>query len=297
MTSARLRNFIAVMWLIAMCLSLCAAATGLATSCGINESHPAAPEQPPASSLPTVPPGPEHTRDRTPNVDPGGRPASSVPPLPNVDPGHVGDHTDIGDTFDANRRSQSELIPTSSNWHAPTFFTVDKTQEIGFSIGREEFSRHISEMLPQTTQTAAGTIAAGPDMRATLQASPEDATVSPSGSTNTSTDSDIELAWRWTVTPKRPTDSLLLNVHLEVPLSGETVFTTDIPRRIPVHGTVSYYARQVFAHWTTWAAIATAMAGGTTWFYKRLKRPPTPAALSSHPPGGAEPAPPTSSRT
>ncbi|MGV0813290.1 LPXTG cell wall anchor domain-containing protein [Mycolicibacterium boenickei] len=150
---------------------------------------------------------------------------------------------------------------------------MEETAVIGLAIGdTPNLNREVNATLPGTIATPAGTVEVGITTRAELSASPDDATITPSLAKNASTVDEIELLWTWHVTPKRPTDELMLTAHIEVPLDGGGSFNTDIPLRIPVKRSIGYTAGQIFDSWATWSAIAVSVAGGAGWFFRRRRR-------------------------
>jgi hypothetical protein len=78
----------------------------------------------------------------------------------------------------------------------------------------------INQLLPNMTRSDVGTVSVGPNMCARLEVNPSDAEVTPSDSVNASTPHNVQLLWTWIVLPLRPTDSLVLTAHLEVPVEG-----------------------------------------------------------------------------
>jgi hypothetical protein len=166
------------------------------------------------------------------------------------------------------------LITANATWHAPATLAVEQSQRIGLEIGQSDLlTSRIKELLPNTEQTPAGSVTVGPLVKARLIAHPNDADVMPSESADASTPSDITLLWTWIVRPKRPTDSLLLTAHIEVPIAGTSnVFPTDVSLQIPVRRTFSYTVGQIFRNWATWTGIVAAIAGGAAWLRRRMKR-------------------------
>lgn len=170
-------------------------------------------------------------------------------------------------------QQQADLIAAKAEWHRPDELAVEQTDVIGLTIGdTPELNESVSEVLPGTTASPAGTVRVGPTTTAELSASPDDAIVTPSVARNASTDRDIALLWSWQVTPKRPVDELVLTAHVQVPLDGGGSLNTDIPLRIHVKRTFSYTVWQIFHSWATWSAIVTTAVAGVGWFLRRLKR-------------------------
>jgi hypothetical protein len=135
--------------------------------------------------------------------------------------------------------------------------------------------------LPGTNQPA-GQIQVSPQATAQLVASPADAEVTPSGSQNTSLDKDIQMAWQWTITPKRPTSDLILTAYVVVHIQGgpDAVITTPVTLHMPVQRTIPYTLGRIFTNWETWSAIVVALAGGATWMRKRMRRGSLPSTDS-----------------
>jgi hypothetical protein len=178
---------------------------------------------------------------------------------------------DVG--FGRIREAQSGLLSAGASWNAPKALVVEQSQRIGLAIGDSPaLTTKINQLLPNTTQTPAGTVSVGPDMTAQLRVDPNDADVTPSDSANASTPDNVQLLWTWIVRPKRPNKALVLTAHLEVPVAGGGTLPTDIGLQIPVDRTISYTAGQIFSHWATWSAIGAAAVGGVGWFLRRLKR-------------------------
>ncbi|ORA26035.1 hypothetical protein BST13_32470 [Mycobacterium aquaticum] len=168
---------------------------------------------------------------------------------------------------------QAELVTAKAKWHHPDVLSAGTTDVIGLTIGdTPELSSSINALLPQTITSPAGTVRVGPTTTAELSASPEDAIVTPSQARNASTDRDIALLWSWDVTPKRPLDELVLMAHISVPIDGGASVNTDIPLRIHVKRTFSFTVHQVFGSWTTWSAIAAAIAARAAWLHRKLKK-------------------------
>ncbi len=150
---------------------------------------------------------------------------------------------------------------------------VNRTQRIGLQLGRSAaLDDKLSELLPDTSPTAGGTVEVGPTVRATLLVDTSDAEATPSDAVSVSTRSDIQMLWTWLVRPKHPTSALLLTAHLEVPLSDGHVINHDISLKILVHRTLAYTAGQFFSNWATWSAIAVAGIG----IIARVARSPRP---------------------
>jgi len=98
--------------------------------------------------------------------------------------------------------------------------------------------------------------------------------VTPAGYQNTSFDQNIQMAWQWTITPKRPTQDLILTAYVIVHLEGgpDAVITTPITLHMPVQNTIPYTLGRIFTNWGTWSAIAVAVAGSATWIRRRMLR-------------------------
>jgi hypothetical protein len=177
---------------------------------------------------------------------------------------------------------QSELVTANAYWRKPDALKVDQPTEIGLGIQTAPLTTQINawmEELPGTNQPA-GQIQVSPQATASLVASSADAEVTPSGSQNTSWDEHIQMAWKWTITPKRPTEDLILTAYLVVHIDGgpDAVITTPVTLHIPVQRTASYTLERIFTNWGTWSAIVVALAGGATWIRKKVRRPTQPSA-------------------
>ncbi len=188
------------------------------------------------------------------------------------------------DNYKQIAKDESQLITSNASWNAPKTLTVEKTQRVGLQIGQSKaLSDKINQLLPNTSPSSAGQVKVGPLVRARLEANPDDADVTPSDFVNYSTASSPELLWTWMVRPKKPSDALLLTVHIEVPLEGSAnALPTDIPIEIPVDDTFWYRAGQIFTNWGTWTAVAGTL-GGFGWWKRRKQQVQTPGA-SSHDP-------------
>jgi hypothetical protein len=230
-------------------------------------SSPAGPTAPP-------PPGPITSEAPGPTAAPPGPITSAAPPGPTPSPG-----------FARIRDEESGLVTANAYWRGPDALTVNQSDQIGLGIQSAPLASKISEQLkevPGTTQPA-GQIRISPNATATLEANSGDADVTPNGSQDSSTPEDIEMSWKWTVTPKRPTSNLLwrptrdliLTAYIVVHLEGgpNDVVTTTKTLHIPVHRTFSYTADQLRHDWGTWAGIlgVPSVAGAIAWFRKRKR--------------------------
>jgi hypothetical protein len=171
---------------------------------------------------------------------------------------------------------QSKLVTANAFWRRPDALKVDRPAQIGLGIQTAPLTTQINAQmnaLPGTNQ-AAGQIQVSPQATAQLVASSSDAEVTPAGNQNTSFDQNIQMAWQWTVTPKRPTQDLILTAYVIVHLEGgpDAVITTPITLHMPVQSTIPYTLGRIFTNWGTWSAIAVAVAGSATWIRKRILR-------------------------
>jgi hypothetical protein len=226
------------------------------------------------------PPGPETTADAGAPVEPSeiappGPEATADLPLP--------PSTSVPTPVPDNRRQaeQSELVTANAYWRRPDALTVDQPAAIGLGIQTAPLTTQINARmneLPGTNQPA-GQIEVSRQATATLVASSADAEVTPAGSQNTSLDKDIQMAWQWTITPKRPTNDLKLTAYVTVHIQGgpDAVITTPINLHIPVHGSIAYTLGRIFTNWGTWSAIVVAAAGGATWIRKKTLRSSEPS--------------------
>ena len=263
-----LRTYSHRIWVIVVLM--CAALVPVAACAG--ESSSPSSSSPATTSSVTVPP----THKPSTAIPPPGPPESSRGPtaastiLPStVTPTSVPD---------SRRQSeQSELVTANAYWRRPDALKVDQPAEIGLGIQTAPLTTQINawmEDLPGTNQPA-GQIQVSPQATASLVASSADAEVTPSGSQNTSWDEHIQMAWKWTITPKRPTEDLILTAYVVVHIEGgpDAVITTPITLHIPVQRTTSYTLGRIFTNWGTWSAIVVALAGGATWIRKKVRRP------------------------
>lgn len=204
------------------------------------------------------------------------------------------------DAFRLVSDAMAGLITANASWHRPESLTVEQSQLIGLEIGQSDaVAARIGELLPNTVQSPAGSVAVNSKVTARLIANPNDAEVLPSESLDASTPSDISLLWTWNVRPKRPSEALLLTAHIEVPVAGGDVLTTDIPLRIPVRETPSHWFSQVSdwisTHWAMLAGIAAVLGAVATWLRKRTSKPDSEASPVSL--GGGHAPPPVGSAT
>jgi hypothetical protein len=190
--------------------------------------------------------------------------------------------------FEQVSNAMAGLITANASWHRPENLTVEESQLIGLEIGQSDaVAARISELLPNTVQSPAGSVAVNSNVRARLIANPNDAEVFPNESLNASTPSDISLLWTWNVRPKRTTESLLLTAHIEVPIAGGNTLSTDIPLHIPVRETPSHWLSQVSnwisSHWAMLAGIVAVAGAVAAWWRKRTLKAESassPASLS-----------------
>jgi hypothetical protein len=171
---------------------------------------------------------------------------------------------------------QSKLVTANAFWRRPDALKVDRPAQIGLGIQTAPLTTQINarmNALPGTNE-AAGQIEVSPQATAQLVASSSDADVTPAGNQNTSLDQNIQMAWQWTITPKRPTQDLILTAYVIVHLEGgpDAVITTPITLHMPVQSTMPYTLGRIFTNWGTWSAIAVAVAGSATWIRKRILR-------------------------
>ena len=171
---------------------------------------------------------------------------------------------------------QSKLVTANAFWRRPDALKVDRPAQIGLGIQTAPLTTQINAQmnaLPGTNQ-AAGQIQVSPQATAQLVASSSDADVTPAGYQNTSFDQNIQMAWQWTITPKRPTQDLILTAYVIVHLEGgpDAVITTPITLHMPVQNTIPYTLGRIFTNWGTWSAIAVAVAGSATWIRRRMLR-------------------------
>lgn len=231
--------------------------------------------------------------------DPGlpvaGGPAS--PGLPAAGAPGPGGNSELPEVFGPNERELDGLIQEQARWHKPERLVVDRTERVGLEIGdSDELTSTIRALLPSSESIPAGDVRIGPLTRARLIADTNDADITPSESVDASTSQDVALLWTWFIRPKRPTDSLLLTVHIEVPTRNGAVFVTDMPLELRVERTLAYTSAQIFANWTTWAGIIASVAGGARliWLQRgRMKRTEKPtgermsrSASTGQSPGG-----------
>lgn len=256
------------------------------SSCG-SDNH-ATQSQPVPQPEPefTVPPSASNPTAQLPGAGIPGGPAGPIttaapppasittvpPPRPTPSPG-----------FEQIAKEQSGLVTANAYWRRPDALTVDKSDQIGLGIQSAPLTSQINQQLndvPGTTQPA-GQIRLSPHATATLEVTSGEADVAPSGSRDNSTPDNVDLAWIWTVRPKRPTSDLLgrptgdliLTANIVVHLEGgpNDVVTTTKTLRIPVHRTLSYTAGEIAKNWGTWAGIigVPSVAGAIGWFRKR----------------------------
>jgi hypothetical protein len=193
--------------------------------------------------------------------------------------------------FDQIGVEESKLLTANAYWRKPDTLIVDKSDEIGLGIQSAPLSSQINQQLdemPGSTQPA-GQIRVSPHATATLVAASGDAEVAPVGSQDNSTPANVDLAWKWSVTPKRPTsdllwqptDDLVLTAYVVVHLEGSPndVVTTTKTLHIPVRRTWPYTFGEIATSWKTWAGIIgiPSVAGAIGWFHKRTKQGNGPA--------------------
>jgi hypothetical protein len=175
--------------------------------------------------------------------------------------------------FSSTDEQLGQLVNAEAAWHRPSSLRAGETSRIGLSIGNSAaLNTDIQSLLPSTSTQDAGTVAVGPNVSATLEVDPEDASVDPSTAINASTGSDIQLLWTWYVHPKHPTDDLEVTAHIAVTLSDNTVKTVDVPLSIEVHRTASYTFDQIFSDWETWVSIVTVAGGAVLFVWRRRRR-------------------------
>jgi hypothetical protein len=175
------------------------------------------------------------------------------------------------------------FVNANATWQRPAALTVEHSEKIGLAIGQSQaLTSKITGLLPDTIASPGGQVTVGPFVRARLEANSADADVVPSDMVNESTERDVSLLWTWIVHPNRPTSSLVLIAHVEVPLTGSTnVLSTDVPLNIRVDGTFSYWFGRFMSNWATWfpPAIVIALVGAAAGFFRRWRRkdlPPEP---------------------
>jgi hypothetical protein len=252
--------------------------TSSAPAMSSTESTSAAPPTSKRSrTVPAPPPGPETLPPPTvtpPSSSVALSPSTGSPPSTEVSPSPTVAATPLPDS--RWQAEQSELVNANAYWRRPDALKVNEPAQIGLGIQTAPLTTQINARmneLPGTNQPA-GQIQVSPQATAQLVASPTDAEVTPSGFQNTSFDQYIQMAWQWTITPKRPTSDLILTAYVIVHIEGgpDAVITTPITLHIPVQRTVPYTLERIFTNWGTWSAIAVAFLGGATWITKKVRR-------------------------
>ena len=199
------------------------------------------------------------------------RPGSTAPTAPTTTTRPA---NPFDDPFRPVTTGTAGYVQANATWRAPPALNAEQSDKIGLSIGQSQaLTSEINGLLPKTNPTPAGQVTVGPFVRVRLEANPADADVVPSDFVNESTTSDINLLWTWIVTPKKPTSSLVMIAHVEVPLAGSTnVLSTDVPfpSNIPVNRTFGYAVHQIFTNWATLSAIGAAVLGGVAWIIRLI---------------------------
>jgi hypothetical protein len=139
-----------------------------------------APLPPDAAGAPSDLPSPSARMAPPPPAPASTAPAPSAPPpVPEEAPSPAAVPSDI---FKEIHNALSRLVTANAIWRSPPALDVEQSQLIGLAIGNsDELTSEINQMLPNTNETAAGTVKVAPQAKARLLVDPNDADVTPNG--------------------------------------------------------------------------------------------------------------------